>query len=708
MSERVLALNSDVPIETPKQDRLDRVSYAQSLGRILAGYDRPDSLVVGLYGEWGSGKSSLINLALNFAAKCAPAPIVVRFNPWYFSGREDLTQQLFRQMSAALALKAPAKNYKRAAFLLDKLSKALDPLAAIHPITVAPRLFLSLLAKRFSTRSKETDSLDSIKDGVSHALAAENRRVVVVMDDVDRLTGNEIRTIFQLVKAVGDFSNTTYLLAFDDRVVVRALDRVQDGDGEGYLDKIINVAIRVPSISPASAIRLTLDTLNSFAAAHMECDWGDERRALTLVTFLTRNARTIRQLNRLTNALHADITSIRGEVDAYDFAGITALRALRPALYAFARENRDLLIETPVVYANREKSDATARTSLETLMGTERQREETQALLGDLFPRVRRIFGENRQFSDREEVQWRRARRICDPDSFDVYFQFSVSSQDVSRSRMEAILRDPNENNLRTSLAGFLDEGLDKAISFLERLKDHIEDPRVQSDARAVVATLVDMGDLFPQDIRGFPFRLDGGTLIYQIVYQLLGRIDDHRARYQILQHAIKGATQSLFPLVKIVSGEESAHANARDAGTGKAKDRRLVSDDELGLLQDQAREQIEKWSEGDGGGRLAEHERLGYILYRWSAWSGRDAVEPYVLRRLDSVNFARLMLALAENGGNHLTSAPTLWHDSVRRLFDPERAMGRILTILMGSERRSLRPEVVERLERLPKAAGS
>lgn len=52
----------DRAILSSTEDLLDRSSFACSLGEAIINYKDKDSVVIGLFGEWGSGKTSIINM----------------------------------------------------------------------------------------------------------------------------------------------------------------------------------------------------------------------------------------------------------------------------------------------------------------------------------------------------------------------------------------------------------------------------------------------------------------------------------------------------------------------------------------------------------------------------------------------------------------------------------------------------------------------
>lgn len=67
--------NSDKPINTVDQDLLGRSSFSKQLGNAIYNYDVKDGLVVGLFGKWGTGKTSVINMALNEIESLSVKPI---------------------------------------------------------------------------------------------------------------------------------------------------------------------------------------------------------------------------------------------------------------------------------------------------------------------------------------------------------------------------------------------------------------------------------------------------------------------------------------------------------------------------------------------------------------------------------------------------------------------------------------------------------
>ena len=100
--------DADRPITNSAQDKLNRTLFAKNLARCMLGHKDPNSFVVGLYGGWGTGKTSLLNLTLEELHAAGSnmldeeKPIVLNFSPWSYSGQDLLIYNFFRRLSSTL------------------------------------------------------------------------------------------------------------------------------------------------------------------------------------------------------------------------------------------------------------------------------------------------------------------------------------------------------------------------------------------------------------------------------------------------------------------------------------------------------------------------------------------------------------------------------------------------------------------------------
>ncbi|HXF74371.1 MAG TPA: P-loop NTPase fold protein, partial [Actinomycetota bacterium] len=266
--------SADRPIASKDEDLLGRTSFAQSLAHAIEGWRSEDSLIIGLYGLWGSGKTSLKNLVVE--ELCGRIGIV-EFDPWQWSAQGEIAEAFFEQLARGIAGRPGIGWWGRRkaqwrAFQIRHYARLLD--VAASGLGLAGRMgrFLAALCtpdlRRGPVRAK-------VKLG--GLLRRLDRPVLVVIDDIDRLTRAEIRLVFQLVKSNADFPNLVYLLLFDRRVVEAALD--EDGlPGRDYLEKVVQVGFDLPHVERSRLDRVLFAALDEVFLLPGASDRWDAQR----------------------------------------------------------------------------------------------------------------------------------------------------------------------------------------------------------------------------------------------------------------------------------------------------------------------------------------------------------------------------------------------------------------------------------------------
>src|SRR5207244_7587996 len=118
----------DKPITSAAQDKLGRARFSKALAAALGNWSDKESLVVGLFGGWGSGKTSIKNLAVGSLQRLGAEkrPLIVEFNPWFVAGHEKLVELFYREIALAIAKPFPGEHAADAQKRLDKLAAYLS------------------------------------------------------------------------------------------------------------------------------------------------------------------------------------------------------------------------------------------------------------------------------------------------------------------------------------------------------------------------------------------------------------------------------------------------------------------------------------------------------------------------------------------------------------------------------------------------------
>lgn len=254
-------LSADVPIEKIDEDSFAFTTQAKAISdHILESFKLGDSLVFGINGPWGSGKTSLINLTLYYLEQqnYTKEHIVLKFSPWIIGNHESILAKFLPSLEEKIrmngldrkqteTLRTYAKYVTKAIHGLNHASNNLD-WSNLNFIGCFIKIS-SFIVSCFSD-DKSNRSLEDTKKEVINQLNEHETPVLVVLDDIDRLEPKEILNILRLVRSTANLPYIVYLLSYDHDKVARMLSKELSIDGKHYLEKIIQLPIKVPEVSP--------------------------------------------------------------------------------------------------------------------------------------------------------------------------------------------------------------------------------------------------------------------------------------------------------------------------------------------------------------------------------------------------------------------------------------------------------------------------
>ena len=627
----------DIPISKCTDDLLGHAPFSQAFGKALLEYADKESIVTALYGDWGSGKSSIINMAQEYIREKADGlddaqkPVLLEFNPWNHSDQSHLISQFFKVLSGALNRQDYGGQATEIGKKLEAYSHFFTPLAMIPDptglgigVALVAKLGLKMVGKATSERGAAySKDLQQAREELNALLAAESRKIIIVIDDIDRLPDTEIRQIFQLVKMLGDFPNTIYVLSFDRYVVSRALDKVQADKGAAYLEKIIQFSIEVPPIDQSELEKLLFTQLDEIVHEIPEERWDQTYWWNVYQEGMKHYFRSLRDVIRYVNTLKFSFGMVRAEVNAIDFIAMTSLQVFEPALYFGIRDNKSLFVE-PLrdSYGGNHCEQEQARLDEIIKRATVLSELDMRQFLSRLFPKVRSVY-ENIGFDGAYIDSMRPIGRICHPENFNTFFRLTLPEGEISKSEMDSILGLTNDlGAFAEALRSLSDAG--RIGRFLELILDHTKEQIPLDIAPNIVIVLMNIGDTFPEENGGM-FDVDTSKKVLRVFYQLGKRYDTQEERFNLLQPAMEKAEESLWTVVREVSILGREHGKATTEEKLAPEEERTVNAEQLTMLEQIALEKIKAWV---AAGRLPSHRKFVSILYFWKRLLPEDSDE--------------------------------------------------------------------------------
>lgn len=399
---------SDEPSSTSEID--GRAEFAKVVSsRIGACAPGHGSTVFGLVGPWGSGKSTLIGEVRAHLADWT----IVDFSPWSVSDSTVLTSEFVATLAAAFPQAKPLR--KR----LAKYSRYGTPALSLIPtVGGAASKFVETLMSDLAARPPWHAEFGKLSEDI----VGQGIRVLVVVDDVDRLDADELRALFRVVRLLGRFTNVHYLLAYDQSTIEKLLSNSgSEGHSSDYMEKIVQYPFELPPVPRvvrrgwAREIVEHLDTVTGDVPDNSA--YIDQREQL--VSILTDGLETPRAAQRLREQVVSLGALAKGaEVDSLDFIALTWIRITHHRLWDHIRLHQNEYLgwrenDSPEVEAGRDV--------LITSLLDRREPGPAQGAVRFLFESVGLLGA----FAERE---W----RMNHSRFFDRYFLIGVPQDDVS------------------------------------------------------------------------------------------------------------------------------------------------------------------------------------------------------------------------------------------------------------------------------------
>ncbi len=395
--------------------------------------------------------------------------------------------------------------------------------------------------------------LEELKQRIGTALISSGKRVVVFIDDIDRLDRREIHAILKLIKLSASFSNTAYVLAFDDEVVAASLgERYGAGDpaaGRSFLEKIIQVPLHLPDAEALDLRTLSFEGVddvlneNGIALAYEDV----EAFVNHFVQGVLPALRTPRQAKRYINAIRFAIPLLKDEVHIVDQLLIEGLRSAFPNLYLSIRVNQDAYLGERMSFGNSSaRKDAIKKTvedGMNALTATERQ--AAMHVLRVLFPTLNGVFGGSYYDPLDWNKKWTVERRIASDAYCRRYFQYSVPKRDVSDARISDLFRAAGAKDAAIMSAFYEDvtkrqawsRALDKIFARVEELDS--------AGARALALSLAEAGEAAPQEKGPFAEIMSSANRVGNLAARLVQAVGDKADRLA----AARDVVAAIMPL---------------------------------------------------------------------------------------------------------------------------------------------------------------
>jgi predicted KAP-like P-loop ATPase len=582
----------DRPITKPEEDRLGYEEFSKRFAKIIARSNSSDSYVIALTGEWGCGKSSVLNLTEYYLTTKSneidlsenEIPIILHFNPWIFSGREDLIIQFFNQIHEEF--ESEITRSKFSAFW-DQISPFIDDLVNYglsvtdyfpedKKIPAKIGLYsLSALKKRFPNLGKKSERRRStlFEERIRLSKKFEEkltRKIVIIIDDIDRLTYEEILDFFRAIKAIADFPNVIYILAYDENVIKEAIskklcfdnfDMIEKSCAKKYLEKIIQLSIPFPPPNEIRKEKYIEERLSEIFQNTSE-DYVSSEYWFYVKDSISHFLSTPRRIKRTINTIKILYPSIENEVNVDDFICIETIRQSLPNIYRAIKENpeyfiykpRDNLLMPGVGKPEHKRFHTEWFNSIDN-----NDKKSAITILTNLFPDiVGSIDFHDNILTYNKSGKISSARIHTNKEIFDRYFRLEIEDYAYSINEIKILLSISfSTNDFSEMLRSYLSEKdeklqISRAGIFLKQLKNYIDElsgKMLPDQINSIILSFFNIGDelLIKKDRHQSFLGNYGNSTVIKIISQNLLMKLDYQERIKLLKEGFNNGKSISF-----------------------------------------------------------------------------------------------------------------------------------------------------------------
>lgn len=657
-------LLSDKPVENKDQDRFRRYEFSKRIAQSILERRNADCLVIGIYGMWGEGKSSILNFIEQELID--DNVLTIRFNPWRYSNEESLLKYFLKKIAETLG----KKLYTKTEQVNDVLSKFGGFIGQLTKLVTSEKIDLDTEG---IGKTIEDIDLEILKERINAYIINSEKKITIFIDDIDRLDKNEIYSLLRLVKLTCDFSNTTYILSFDEKMVASAIgERFGEGNqkaGYNFLEKIIQIPLKIPAAQTSDleryCLKLVNDSLQTGTIVLKEED--NLRFGREFFNNILLRLNTPRLAIRYSNCLSFSLPLLKGEVNIVDLMLLEAIKVFYPIYYDFIKENPNYFVfpsTNQTLTKDWERKAKDLKDNLEKISQdlSNREKKAIENLLEELFPTMKKMFSNN-IISEWDYIHWHKEKRIVSPNYFNKYFSYSSLEGDVPNITFESFvlsIQDISENELLEDIKKILSETGENVFLHKMRL---LEDDLDWESSKKLIRVLCKNSALFTGN-NNYSFLFQSPrTQSIIFICKLLFMSNDNIEKFQLAKEIMQEPIAFAYAF-DINNNFRSAH-----------EDDKFTNNEYIELAEILIERAIKEAGQQTIFEKFPNYAR--YLLGAWSEKNPKEVVD-YIRNAIDSspkkcLELLNAMSPIASTNGPEFYKATfgQQYYDYLKRIID-------------------------------------
>lgn len=356
-------------------DLLDRGTIINNINNIVTNCYTNEKFVIALEGNWGSGKTTILNNVKTIINK-QNIILIDDFDPWAYEDEKSLFRGMFDAFMKKIGINFSIRSinlflntYMDAIFYNSKYEKRYN------------------ILKKYYTNYDETNKIREI---INDYLRNNNKRILFIIDNIERAEKENIIFLFKLINNILNFENTIYLLSFDDQIMKKIFNENLNID-YSYLKKIIQLEIKIPEVDKHVMNNIVFKCINNLFELYQMPQIENED-----INEISNSISDLRELKRYLNYVIAFQCKSNNYLNCADVFLLEIIKKENYKLYKNIERNKEFFVsfdthlDKNIYTLDKKDFNIRGKEFFDVLLKNED--EKYKRILARLFPYVQRYL----------------------------------------------------------------------------------------------------------------------------------------------------------------------------------------------------------------------------------------------------------------------------------------------------------------------------
>lgn len=399
-------------------DLLERGNIINKLYEVVTKCYNGEKFVLSLQGEWGSGKTTIINNFKKLIKDDSNIIIIDDFDPWSYEDEQAMFKGMFDSIMKKIGINFSIRDISN--FLNFYIDAIFNNSKYENKYKIAKKYYLDI------------DKSNKLKLIINTYLKNNNKKILFIIDNIERADKDNINLLFKLVNNIFNFDNVIYLLSFDDNRMKEIFNNDFNSNYK-YLKKIIQLEVKVPKIDENVMKDVVGRCIKNLMKLY-EINFNEKDNEKT-IELLAQKIKDLRELKIYLNSVISFNKLLNNNLNIQDTMLLELIKSQNVELYEEIWRNRKYFIsEDTTIFGKSYNYDTRefnkkAKDYFDKLFILQTNKEYKE-ILAFMFPYVenylndREVRTENTQyFYGKEDYQTNlKNKRIFNARYFELYF----------------------------------------------------------------------------------------------------------------------------------------------------------------------------------------------------------------------------------------------------------------------------------------------